>query len=131
MEHLQNNTSKKLINENDFNCLNSQKAKHCQKFSRGHIIHQYMSSVGVITERYVQHENLLFCEPEHILDQSSLISDVKPCKSSTDHEEDEDNDSNTIVSINCPCYEQALIKEYKKQGYLKNMFSRILNLTWR
>lgn len=121
----QENTSIKLINENDFDSSKSQKAKNGQKFSRGHITSQYMSGVGVITVRYVDDENLLFCEPENSADQYSSTLDLKPHESSTDQEEDEEDGPNTIVPVTCPCYERALKDEYNKRRYFKCIFSRI------
>lgn len=91
-----------------------------RKFGRGHIVRQYMSSVGVITERYASDENLLYDESQYSSKDS--ISDTKSSQMLlTDGEE-------SVIAVpvmNCPCYEKACKEELKKQGVFKKMLSLI------
>lgn len=137
---LQNNSSITLMNENNFNYLDRYKPQENHKFGRGHIIRQYMSGVGVITERYISNDHLLFFESRNTSDQSVFTSDVKSLESIIEEEKqkEEVEQFNTIMPINCPCYDKAYKKELKKNRSFKNIFlsvfkaiiSEILKLLW-
>lgn len=121
--NLQNNSSIKLMNENNFNYLDRYKPQENHKFGRGHIIRQYMSGVGVITERYISNDHLLFFESRNTLDQSMSTSDIKSVESKIEEEQQKEKveQFNTTTSINCPCYDKAYKKELKKNRSFKNI----------
>lgn len=79
------------MNNDDFNDLDQHKLQEKRGFFRGHIVYQYMSGVGVITERYVSNSHLLIYQSPHSSHLSiTSNSDVKSRKSLTiDNNEDE------------------------------------------
>jgi hypothetical protein len=82
-----------------------------------------MSGVGVITERYVSDEDLLFYQSGNNSDSSK--SDVKSNSTLINEEEEvEEEESNIIVPVNCPCYEKSLEEYYKKKNSM-NIFKRL------
>lgn len=105
-------------------------------FGRGHVVRQYMSGVGVITERYVP-EDMLFYKPGHSSGSHdgsstsvfSVSSGGEGRGGGTQEERDDDGDElNTILPENCPCYEKWLQEERKRTtGFFRNkLFSSIL-----
>lgn len=125
--NLQNNSSITLMNGNNFNYLDRYKPQENHKFGRGHIIRQYMSGVGVITERYISNDHLLFFESRNTSNQSVSTSDVKSLESKIEEEQQKEvvEQFNTTMPINCPCYDKAFKKELKKNRSFKNIFLSI------
>lgn len=123
-------TSIALIDENDFCSLAYLKYRGNRGFGRGHIVRQYMSGVGVITEKYVSDDNLLFYDSTgRSLDNYSTSNSAE-----NSHEyltEDEEVKEEIIIPENCPCYEKAFKDEMKKRGFFNNIFTLILNLKSR
>lgn len=122
--HNEDLSSSNLINKNEFNILDRFTPKKNPKFGRGHIVRQYMSGVGVITERYESDEHLLFFQS--VYDSDGSQSDIKSnCTSITEEEEEkeevEEEELNTIMPVNCPCYDLY----YRKQNSLYNRFKRL------
>lgn len=116
--NIQNNSSTALMNENNFNYLDQYKPQENYKFGRGHIIRQYMSGVGVITERYIPDDHLFFESGNSL----TSISDVKSLENLFEEEENEEEECNTTVVVNCPCYEKAWDEELKKSRSFINIF---------
>lgn len=113
-------------------------------FGRGHIIYQYMSGVGVITERYVSNSGILLYQSRHSSDPFISKSDVKSRESLTmeeedeevkevkevEEEEDDDEEFDTSMPVNCPCYEYALKIQYEsfqRVGLFRNIISKLFN----
>lgn len=117
---LQDNLSIKYY-ENNFNYLDRYKPQENHKFGRGHIIRQYMSGVGVITERYISEDHLLCFELENHSDQSMSNIDAKSFEME-EQEEEEEEKIFTTIPVNCPCYEKACEEELKKNRSFKNIF---------
>lgn len=121
----QNSSSIKYY-ENNFNYLDRYQPQENHKFGRGHIIRQYLSSVGVITERYISNDHLLFFKSENLSDQSTSNYYVKSLENviGGEEEEEEEEEEKTITTllVNCPCYEKALEEELKKNRSYKNIF---------
>lgn len=129
MEERQENVD--LINKNNFNCLSRDKVHKNRAFGRGHVVRQYMSGVGVITERYVPDDELLFYESGSSLDDSSSLSSAKSHEIFIDKDNEELN--TTTVMIDCSCYEEAIEKERKNNLFLQkqktknSLFASILS----
>lgn len=123
--NLQNNSSAiTLMDENNLNYFDQHRSQENQKFVRGHIINQYMSGVGVITERYIPDEHLLFFDSKHPLDQSTSLSDVKSLLSIKEEEQEEEHKQFTLtVPVNCPCYEKSREEEFKNNESHKSIFA--------
>lgn len=120
-----NKTSTSLINKNNFSYLDRFTPKKNQKFGRGHIVHQYMSSVGVITERYVSDEDLLSYKTTYGSDGPKSRTYVKSNSIlNKKQEEMEEEELSINVPVNCPCYEIYLKEYYKKHNSL-NIFQRL------
>lgn len=120
----QNSSSIKYY-ENNFNYLDRYQLQENHKFGRGHIIRQYMSSVGVITERYISNDHLLFFKSENPSDQSMSNYYVKSLENvigGEEEEEEEEEKTITTMPVNCPCYEKAFEEELKKNISYKNIF---------
>lgn len=126
LQHHRNNFPGRLIYENNSNVLEHLENREHRIFGRGHIIRQYMSGIGVITERHVPDDEVLYYESaERSLDYSeSSIIDDRSHGSSTEEEEET---VNMFEPVNCPCYEKSLKEEREKSGMLKNIFSLIFN----
>uniref|UniRef100_A0A2S2PA95 Uncharacterized protein n=1 Tax=Schizaphis graminum TaxID=13262 RepID=A0A2S2PA95_SCHGA len=130
--HFQNNSSTTLMmNKNNSNYLDRHKPQENHVFGGGHIIRQYMSGVGVITERYIPDYYLLFFESESTSDQSTFISDVKSLEYLIEEEEPEEKEEkcNSTIPKNCPCYDKAWKKELRKNRSFKNIFSSVFQTT--
>lgn len=121
---LQNNSSIKY-NENNLNYSDRFKPQENHKFGRGPIIRQYMSGVGVITERYISDDNLLYFESGNLSDPSTSNYDVRSLDYLTEEEEKEEEKIMTTMPVNCPCYEKACEEEFKRKRSLKNFFLSI------
>jgi len=121
----QNNSSIKYY-ENNFNYFDRYKPQGNHKFGRGHIIRQYMSGVGVITERYIPNDHLFFFKSGNPSDHSTSNCDVKSLEHLIEEEEEEEEEKIiTTMPVNCPCYEKACEEELKKSRSFKNIFSSI------
>jgi len=119
---LQENLSIKY-HENNFNYLDRYKPQENHKFGRGHIIRQYMSGVGVITERYTSDDHLLCFELENYSDQSTSNIDARSFDYLMEEQEEEEEEKKivTTMPVNCPCYEKACEEELKKNRSFKNI----------
>lgn len=119
------NTSTSSVKKTDFNYLDRFTPKKNQKFGRGHIVRQFMSGVGVITERYVSDEDLLFYQSGYDSDGSKSTSGAKSNSTLINEEEEvEEEELNIILPVNCPCYEKSL-EEYYKRKKSMNIFKRL------
>lgn len=108
--------------EKKFNGLDQNKNGKQKSFGRGHIIRQYMSGVGVITERYIPDNEILFYEST---ERSSNYSTTSDDKSHVSSSEDEEDTTNNFEPMNCPCYEKSLSVERKKIGMFRKIFPSI------
>lgn len=116
-----------LINENDFSRLVHPKSPENRGFGIGHIVRQYMSGVGVITERYVSDDDMLFYDSTgRSSDNYSISNSDKNSSEYLTEEEELREDIN--LPENCPCYEKVLNDKLKKRGFLNNIFTSVLNL---
>jgi len=119
---LQHNLSIKYY-ENNFNYFDRYKPQENHKFGRGHIIRQYMSGVGVITERYISDDHLLYSKSENHPDQSTSNIDAKSFDYLMgEQEEGKEETIITTIPVNCPCYKKACEEELKKNRLFKNIF---------
>jgi len=93
-----------------------------------------MSGVGVITERFIPDDDLLYYDPTERTSSSISFENTNSRGSSTngeDGEEEEEEEqveeekSNVAMSVNCPCYEKAFEKDHEKLGLFKNIFASI------
>lgn len=121
-------TSIDLIDENDFSPLAYPKSRENRGFGRGHIVRQYMSGVGVITERYVSEEDMLFYDSTGRHSDNSTSNSGENSREYLTEEEEEEVKEEITVPENCPCYEKALKDELKKREFLNIIFTFILNL---
>lgn len=117
--HNEDLSTSNLINKNEFNILDRFTPKKNPKFGRGHIVRQYMSGVGVITERYESDEHLLFFQS--VYDSDGSKSDIKSNSTSITEEEVDKEELNTIMPVNCPCYDLY----YRKHNSLYNRLKRL------
>lgn len=129
-----NDMSTGLMDKNDFGSATRPESRENRGFGHGHIVRQYMSGVGVITERYVSDDDMLFYEStgrSSDNDSTSIISDNSHNYLAAEEEKEEEEDETLNVPENCPCYEKALQDELKKNGFLKKIFRLILNFKSR
>jgi len=115
------------MNKNYSNYLDQQKPQENHVFGGGHIIRQYMSGVGVITERYIPDYYLLFFESANTSDQSASISDVKSLEylMGENEQKEEEEKCNLTIPINCPCYDKAWKEELRKNRSFMNILSSV------
>lgn len=115
-------SSLRSLDENFERLRNPQQTRKSQAFGGGRIVRQYMSGVGVITERHVSDDESLLFEPTHSSSVPPIVSQTSSRVSLFEDEEEEDSEI-SVDTIICPCDVNAIGTENRRK---KNSSANII-----